>query len=306
MNIDLTAIGDLNLDLLVEVPRFPREDDEVPILNLLRSSGGDAANIAAAAARLGLRTELIACVGDDDAGANLCGELQGRAVGTGGIQVAPGEVTGQVISIIRSDGQRNLLSFRGANRELHIGEEQAKRIRRSRVVHLSDPMPKVGLAVLQALPVGPIRLSLDPGSITAARGFDNLVALLSRTYLFLANESEFLLLTGETTLEKAAWQILSSGPEIVVVKRGEKGCQVVTRDNLSTVAAFPVKAVDSTGAGDAFDAAFITALLKGMQYLEAARFANAVGALVTTKFGAQTAHPTLEETLDFMENNPLS
>ena len=161
MNLDLVTIGDLNRDWLIQVPRFPGEDDEIPISGMVTSAGGDAANIAAAAARLGLKTALIACVGDDPEGQGLLAELGQKGVNTAAVQVIAGEKTGLVISVIRGDGQRNLYSLRGANARLGISAAQAELIARCRAVHVSDPLPELIPSLLQALSDSHPFVSLD-------------------------------------------------------------------------------------------------------------------------------------------------
>jgi sugar/nucleoside kinase (ribokinase family) len=138
-------------------------------------------------------------------------------------------------------------------------------------------------------------VSIDPGSITAARGLDALAPLLARCGLFFSNEHEIRLLTGVQEEADAARAVLGTGPAVVVIKSGADGCRVYTAVGVSQQTGFKVNAIDSTGAGDAFDAAFITALLEKRPLRDAARFACAVGALTTTHFGAQAAQPSREQ-----------
>jgi sugar/nucleoside kinase (ribokinase family) len=225
-DFDLVTIGDLNRDWLIQVQRFAGEDDEVPISHLNRSFGGDAANIAVAASRLGLRTALIASIGDDLDGKALLAELVEKGVDTGAVQVVPEEETGLVIGIVRGDGQRNLYSLRGANAHLRIRSSQLELIKKCRAVHISDPLPELVPSLLEALDDPALFVSLDPGSISAARGLSNLQPLLSKTRLFLANEGEYRMLTEEMDLLEAARRIRVCGPQIAVIKQGSQGCIV--------------------------------------------------------------------------------
>lgn len=292
MRLDLVTIGDLNIDTLLQLPHFPGEDDEVPIVKKEQFAGGDAANIAVAASRLGLHTALIASIGKDTDGRSLLKGLVRERVNTNGVQIHAGESTGTVISMVRKDGQRSMLSYRGANQLLSIGMEQTALIQRSRAIHLSDPLPRIIHPFIEAVGPGDPLISFDPGSITAARGLKAVLPLLRKTKIFLANKAEYTLLTGKRKLTDAVDEIRSTGPQIAVVKLGRKGCAVFTEREYLSVPAYKVKAIDSTGAGDAFDAAFLTGVLEEMPLSETAQFANAVGALATTRIGAQIGLPT--------------
>lgn len=296
---DLTVIGDLNLDILLEVPRFPGVDEEVEILSRRQSPGGDAANIAAAAARLGGSPVLIACAGAKDEGPALAADLQALGVDTHLMQWHAALPTGCVIGIVRPDGQRNLLADRGANRELHLGAAQREAIVRSRRVHLSDPLPHIISEVTAALTEGTL-LSLDPGGITAERGLDALAPLLARTEIYFSNTNEVHRLTGIASLPDAVQRIREAGPRVVVIKQAEQGCAVFTAAAHFQVPGYAAVAVDATGAGDAFDAAFLTALLENQSLEQAAQFANAVGALTTLRVGAQASQPTRQQVMEFM------
>lgn len=302
--VDLVTIGDLNRDWLIQVPRFPFEDDEVPITHAERAIGGDAANCAAAAARLGLKTALVASIGDDLEGQSAIAELNRKGVDTSAVMRNAGMETGLVISVVREDGQRNLYSLRGANANLKIGASQKEMINKSRAVHICDPLVDLIPSLLSVLSEESPLVSLDPGSMTAQRGLESLQPLLEKIRVFLANESEYRLFTGETDLLKAAEKICRAGPQIAVAKLCDEGCLVFSEGKPDYVAGFSVDTVDTTGAGDAFDAAFISALLEGNSMIEAAIFANAVGALATTRLGAQAGHPIKAQALDLIQNQP--
>jgi len=300
--LDLTVIGDINLDMLVEVPRFPVLDDEVQITSRKHSSGGDAVNICSAAARLGLSPALIACAGDDPEGRTSINELKRMGVNTEAVLWDAHTPTGYAVAMVRPDGQRNLLTYRGANQNLHLEEKQQTLLARSRMVHLSDPLPHI---VQEAAAVLSLKtwVSLDPGSITAERGLEPLIPLLQKVRIFFSNEHEICQLTELTSWEKAARKLHELGPQIVVIKRGAQGCKVITQDVCLDVPGFSVQAIDTTGAGDAFDAGFLTAYLEQQPLVEAARFANAVGALTTRAVGAQESQPTRQEVVQLIQSN---
>lgn len=296
MTIDLLAIGDVNVDLLLQVQRFPQVDDEVQVERYLRLPGGDAANLAAAGAKLGLTTAVVACVGVDDEGSLLTNSLKLIGVNTDWVQSSMESKTGLVVGTVRGDGQRNLLTYRGANNYRRIWPEMHQDFADFAMLHISDPIPGEAVELAAFLKKGkPDITSIDPGSITAQRGLDELRSLLQEMKVCFLNESELYLLAGRGLMEEVIDVLLKCGPEIIVVKQGAKGCLVATTDGFNHVEGFSVHAVDATGAGDAFDAGFLYGLRKKLPLKEAARFANAVGALSTRALGAQSSQPALHE-----------
>jgi len=294
--IDLLTIGDVNADLLLQVQRFPQIDDEVQVDQYIRTPGGDAANIAVAAAKLGLKSVILGCVGMDEEGRFLAEALQKAGVETKWLQRTVEDKTGLVVGTVRSDGQRNLLSYRGANNQRYIQPEVHYQINHAEFVHISDPLlrevEETAAFLCQKIKGS---ISLDPGSITAERGVECLAPLLCLCNICFLNENELALLTGEQNSGKAIAILSRFCSGIIVVKRGEKGCLIVDQEQQMEVNGFSVNVVDTTGAGDAFDAGFLYALHSHHPLQEAARFANAVGALTTRALGAQSSQPTLQE-----------
>ena len=143
-------------------------------------------------------------------------------------------------------------------------------------------------------------LSLDPGSISASLGVDGLAPILNLCRYVFLNQNELRLMTSLTDPVEASQKILAYGPEVVFLKCGAAGCRIFTKSQDLSVPGFAVQSVDATGAGDAFDAAMLHALLQGMPLEEAGRFANAAGALATLGLGAQTSQPDLLQINEFL------
>lgn len=302
-NFSLLTIGDINLDLLVRVKRFPGVDDEVEAQAMTSYAGGDAANVAAQAARLGMRTAIIASVGNDDAGRVMKLELQRLGVDVSAVQTSSKQNTGRVIAVVREDGQRNLITYRGANTDLVLTDAHRVFLDAALVIHLSDPLPQVVSTLPGLLKDAEKEISLDPGAITATRGLDALMPILGLTKYFFCNENELKLLTGAESPEKGAEIILNSGPDFVFLKRGSEGCWIFTPSGQISVRGFDVDVVDTTGSGDAFDAGMLYALTQNMPLQMAARFANAVGGLTAQAVGSQTSQPDLRHVLDFISGD---
>jgi ribokinase len=299
--MDLVTIGDLNIDITLRVPRFPKEDDEIQISDIQRSLGGDATNIAVTAAKLGAKTALISCVGYDIENMQFLKKLTEQKINIEGTERSLTNETGFVISLVRSDGQRNLISYRGANQDLRIGAQQMSIIRQCRAVHISDPIAEVENWLIDLKMSGNQIISFDPGSITAARGLKTLKPILEKINILFINETETSLLIGKNDFTDSAKILLSYGPKFIVIKRGMDGCYIRTKDEEHWVQGYKVAAVDSTGAGDAFNAAFLTETLNERPMVEAADYANAVGAITVTKVGAQSGLIDRKQVIRFMQ-----
>jgi ribokinase len=243
-----------------------------------------------------MKTALISCVGADDEGTLLLSSLSAIGVEPGYIQRSTESKTGLVIVTVRDDGQRNMLNYRGANNYRRIELELEKGLSEAAILHISDPLPREVRTLAELLHKNkPAITSIDPGSMTAVRGLEQLRSLLTEMKICFLNEGELTHLTGCSQQKEAISTILSCGPEIVVIKRGSRGCLVADGKESFEVPGFKINALDSTGAGDAFDAGFLYGIFKGFSLPEAARFANAVGALSTRGLGAQSSQPTLQE-----------
>lgn len=298
---NLVVVGDVNLDVLVRVKRFPVRDDEVEAQSLDRFPGGDAANISAQAAKLGLRTSLIASVGNDEIGRMLKIGLQHLGVDVTAVQSTSSQTTGTVIAIVRSDGERNLITYRGANSDLKLEEIHREFLHGAAIVHLSDPQPQIIAALPGLMGADGPDISLDPGAITADRGLEQLESILHITRYFFTNETELQLLTKAETVEQGIEILLNRGPEVVFLKRGANGCRVFTRGKSFHEPGIQVNVVDTTGSGDAFDAGMLYALCQKMPLETAARFANIAGGLTAEAVGGQTSQPDLQQVMQYLK-----
>ena len=143
--------------------------------------------------------------------------------------------------------------------------------------------------------------SFDTGFDPAEKWNGEIFEVLSNTSIFLPNEIELLAITRSPTI-KGAMKLLSSRVDITVAKRGEKGAVAQRGNKIIYQKAFPVEVVDTTGAGDAFNAGFISAYLQGMSLQECLRWGNACGAIACTAAGGTTALPTRKKLRSFLKD----
>jgi ribokinase len=227
--------------------------------------------------------------------------LQAEGIDTGHVAGEPDAPTGVALITVTDSGENNIIVVPGANGRLTPQDiDNAEEIiasSESIVLQLEIPLPSVIQAINTAARRG-VRVILN-----AAPARPLSPDLLSKVDYLIVNEHEAALLTGlaPTQPQEAGQALLSAGVGNVVVTLGEAGALLATRDGVEAVPAFRVSVVDTTAAGDAFVGAFAVALAEGKGPAEAARTANAAGALAATKLGAQPSLPAREEVEHFLE-----
>jgi ribokinase len=299
----ICVIGSSNMDLTFRTPRLPGPGETLAGHSFQTGFGGKGSNQAVMAARLGARVTMIGKVGRDVFGEQMLGNFRAQGIDTTYVGSDADRPSG-VASIIVDDEARNcILVIPGANLALSPQDvcEAAAAIREADVLLCQLEVPLV--TVLEAL-----RLARDAGVRTilnpapAAPLPDEVLQLAD---LCVPNETEIELLTGRParTPQEAATAadfLLGRGPQTVLVTLGERG--VLLRDGQTTeqVPAVPVKAVDSSGAGDAFIGSLAVFLAEGLPLSEAAQRANAVAALSVTRAGTQASFPSRTEAEAFL------
>jgi ribokinase len=298
MNAHIVVVGSLNADYVINLSRFPLPGETVTGRSFEIFPGGKGANQAFAAARLGERVSLIGQVGDDLQADELKRNLESAGVDTSNLKRDSSVASGRAFITIDSGGRNQIIIVPGAN-----GTFAAERlspcqelIAAARVVLLQLEIPIT--TVLAAARFAQGQVLLDPAP---AQEIPN--ELFTLADYITPNETELALLTGvscEDALNRdqashLARRLLARGAEKVIVKLGSQGALLVGKDYEHFWPAVPVVAVDSTAAGDAFNAAFAVALAAGKSEIEAGEFAVTAAAHSVTRKGAQPSMPTLTE-----------
>lgn len=280
----VVVVGDAGLDVLVRHggPIVPGGDQPAAIRTAF---GGAGANTAAWLAWCGASPTLVARVGDDPQGRQVTGELTSAGVRCA-FAVDPDAPTCRVVVLVDERGQRTMLSDRGAAARLDAGdlapELLAGHLHLSGYVLADESSRRGGVAMLAAARAAGMTTSVDP---QAAAGLPDFPALARGIDLLLPNTDELAVLTGTGAPESAAALLEFAGA--VAVTRGDAGAAWIDRDGVVTVPAEPVECVDSTGAGDAFDAAVIVAWLAGVPPVAVLRAGVAAGTAAVRQFGAR-------------------
>lgn len=301
----ILVVGSINLDLVATTPKIPLAGETISGTTFHTFPGGKGANQAFAAARLGAAVSMIGKVGDDVFGGQLRANLDSVGVDTSAVESVEGS-SGVAQIFTASNGENVIVVVPGAN--AHVTptdlDKQIGLIRSAGILltQLEIPLQTVEYLGTIARREG-IPLMLDPAP---ARPLPD--ALFRSVDWLTPNESETCTLLGlpgkELTAERqeaAANALLGKGSANVVLKLGSRGAYLALADGRRIlVPAYKVHAVDTTAAGDAFNAAFAASLMSGKDATESARWASAVAAISVTKQGAQPSMPSRPEIEDFL------
>jgi ribokinase len=295
---DAVGFGALNLDKLFSVNRIAMAEQESFITGFEETCGGSAANTMVGLARLGCKVGFIGKVAGDREGQMLVEDFEREGVDTNGIVQAEHGRSGTVMGFVDDKGERALYIEPGVNDAIEFKDTSAEYALRAGFLHLTSFVGRKSFEaqkkLLQALP-REVRTSLDPGALYARRGMSELLPIVERTFVLMPNAGELELLTGEVNYRAGAKVLLKKGVRIVAVKLARKGCYVTDGKESHEIEAFKVKAVDTTGAGDAFDAGFLFGLIKGKSLYECGRIGNFVASRCVMKIGARAGLPRLRD-----------
>ena len=262
----ITVVGSANTDLVARCERLPRPGETVTDARLQRGAGGKGANQALAAARLGARTRFVGRIGTDELALRA---LEAEGVDTSGVSREEGE-SGVALVLVDAEGENVIVVAPGANARLEaqdvdVGEADAV------LCQLEIPHAAVAAAAAQA-------------------SFFCLNAAPARGPLELEREPDVLI------VNRYEYEVVGARGKLVALTLGAEGAVLLQGGReLARARAPAVRAVDGTGAGDAFCAALVIALLEERAHQQALERACAAGALAASKFGAQTSLPTAAE-----------
>jgi len=298
----ILSIGNANLDYFFVVERLPKGDEEIEASDFYVEPGGSASNFAVAVARLGEKSGILCCIGDDDAGRFLLKSFEKDDVDISFVKILKGRATGRVF-IILAEGEKYMIAYRGANRYLSADIIKEKELSGVSHIHVSGGRIEVAEEAFKvAKKSANGSTSYDPGSVNARKGLNALKEVISLTDILFLNTRELEYLLRGNSLQK----LFEINPQlIVVIKKGSKGSEAVTSKESVEVPAFKVHVVDVTGAGDAFDAGFLVGYLRKLNLKECLAFANAVAGIKVTRKGARNS-PTLSEVVEFLREKRLS
>ncbi len=304
---EIVVIGSLNTDMVTKVRDRPEIGETIMGETFFTSPGGKGANQAYAAAALGGNVRMIGRVGGDHFGQELIDQLKKVNVKTDSIIVDSTDTSGKANIIIDQNGDNSIIVIPGANDNLSVEDirQQSKYLLQAKliVIQLEIPIETVKEAIKIAAS-NHIPVLMDPSPVPKLGISDELI---SKTTYIAPNITELSHLTGRTITDYksvvlSSEKLLNKGVKCVFAKLGNQGAVVSTNKGVFHVPGYNVNAVDTTAAGDTFIGALAATIIRDLPINECVKIANAAAALTVTRYGAQNAMPTLEETNQFISN----
>jgi sugar/nucleoside kinase (ribokinase family) len=301
-DLDVLVLGEINPDVIVRAadprPQFGQVERLVESIDLV--VGSSSAIFACGAARLGLRVAFVGVVGNDAMGRFMLDAMRMHGIDVSACRVDEEIPTGATV-ILASEADRAILTAPGTVPLLRDEDVPAALVDRARHLHVGSVFlldalrPRLADRFAAARRAG-ITTSFDCNWDPSGSWDGGLGRILAETTVFLPNAAEAQRITGRETTEEAALALATLGPHVVAVKCGADGAIAGEPDGTITcVPAIAIDTVDTTGAGDSFDAGFLAAWLAGRPIRECLAVGVSCGSLSTRRVGGTAAQPTLAE-----------
>lgn len=305
--MSVIIFGSINMDLVVRTPRLPAPGETLTGHSFETVPGGKGANQAVAVARLGIPATMVGRVGSDSFGQTLLQGLHRDGIDCDRLLIDSSTHSGVAMIAVDDQSENNIIVIPGANG--NVGEADVDRLRsvlsgaRVLLLQLEVPLTAV-IAAAQAAKQAGVTVILDPAPAQS----DLPEALYPLIDILTPNQVETSQLVGFAvegleTAKKAAIVLQQRGVQTVITKLGKLGALCVTPSESFQIPVFPVQAVDTVAAGDAFNGGLAAGLAAGLALNEATTQAAAVAALSVTKAGAQPSLPTRADLDQFLASH---
>ena len=255
---------------------------------------------AVAAARLGVSTAFLGVTGDDEPGKWILRDFAAEKVATEGMKIRAGQDSAIAYCWIDSaTGKRSIAWTRGTLSELRADEVDLDIVRGAGILHLDGHNPAAALAAAREAKKCGVPVSLDAGTWR-----DGMKELLPYVDVLIASEEFARAYASEEDLDKAILRLRETGAAVVGVTMGKAGSMALEGGRIVRCPAFRVEAVDTTGAGDVYHAAFAVRYLETRDLADCMRFASAVSALKCLKLGGRAGIPNRRQVDEFLAQHP--
>ncbi|RRR72791.1 MAG: carbohydrate kinase family protein [Candidatus Viridilinea halotolerans] len=297
-SLKIITIGDINADLSFMLHHLPAAGDDVVASGLHWSGGGAGLNSALAFSRLGGAVWLIGRVGNDPAAEVALQAVRQAGVELRLVQHDSSLPTGLCGVLVTANGERSLLSYRGANVACDPLDLSSDLMRDTDLLSISGhallegPQQATTLHAIELAEEHNVPVALDLCLLTIRAAGPLLLDLLPQLWLLTLNEEELRALLPGLSFQWALEQLLERGAHHVAIKRGAQGCTILEGEQRLAFLPPVVQVVDTTACGDAFSAGYAWALLRGAPLPARATLANLMGALTASKPGAAAAIPS--------------
>lgn len=292
----ITVIGSSAMDLVVTARKRPAKGETIIGKSFKTVPGGKGANQAVAASRLGGEVTMIGCLGDDTFGKEILDNFAKHNILTNHMEIIP-EMESGTAHIVLAEGDNSIIVVKGANNFItpKYIEKVLPVIANSDMVLMQQeiPMETIEFVSEKCFELN-VPLLLNPAPAQSLKQ-----EVINKVTYITPNEHEAQVLFGTCDIHKA----LAQYPNKVFITEGEKGVRYHNGEKEIIIPTYEVDVVDTTGAGDTFNAAFALALVEENTVEDSIRFANCAAALSVTGFGAQGGMPTREEVVRNMKSS---
>jgi len=306
------VVGDITVDIAAPLPKPPVAGDDCLSPRLSLHCGGVGLNTAFALTRLGVPARLISCVGHDVFADFVLGRATSAGIDTRYVQRTDQVMTGLFTVAISPDGQRTFIGGRGANEQLRVTADWTRSlddidfVQIAGYVFLAQSSSDFADQVICEAKRRAVHVLLDLGLAPSRERSEKLTSIFPLVDFVIANMAEAEALSGVSEPQAAFAALERAGARELVLKTGSEGCMIRHNDQLLEVPGFEVTVVDTTGAGDAFNAGLIAGHRWGWRREWCALLANACGAAAATIVGAGEELPEIREIEQIMNAASLS
>jgi len=291
--IQVTCVGVITIDTVALVDKYPKADERVVAEKIIRSGGGPASVAAVALSRLGIKSAIVGTIGDDEDGHTVLEIFKKEGVDTSGVTIDAGNTSGSVIVVSKSESTR-AISTRQPVIQSKPNEIAKKIAKNSKWVHVDQ----VGVKLLEELGIkrgGQTKISFDAGY--GAKDFN-----VSTVDLFAPNDRQMHERYPNLDLKDAIIKDAELGSNLVVATMGSKGSIGFSKESgFAEAEAIKSEIVSTLGAGDVFHGALLAQIIEGLPLNEALFRANIVAALSCRGLDGQSAIPTRDELIKYLE-----
>lgn len=295
MSEKVAVFGKVNVDTILYIDRLQIGENHLCQQTLV-DIGGKGANTAIGLAKLGVDSYLVACVGTDSISQNVLKKLEKFGVDTSFIKSCAAQI-GKTFVVVESKGRNTMFHILGANSYLNPEMIDWTFLEKSTAVFIQFGIPADTVReVISMSKRNGKYVYIDPAGFVD----ESILEIVAYADTIAPNEFELFKMTKETDIEKAAKKLLSFGVEEVVVKLGSKGASLFSEKTSLHIDAYEVDVIDTTGAGDAFNAAYIAGKMKKLSLRDTLKIAVAASAISVTRQGTSSASPTKEELMEFL------
>jgi sugar/nucleoside kinase (ribokinase family) len=305
---DAVVIGDVNIDLVVVgCNELPLPGQEIYVEKMLVHVGGGAALFTLSLAKLGLKLAFTGVLGNDSYGKFILEQFHQYEIDTTSIKISKSSNTGISIAI-NPEKDRSFITYAGSNAELNLQQLDLEAVALGRHVHLTGYKGRQNhhefLKLVQSLKNAGLTLSCDIGWDDTGEWYKGIFEIMKHIDVFFMNETEAQHYSGCMRNDESI-RFLAQYSDQIVVKLGAEGAMVIKNGNFSSQPGYSVKCIDTTGAGDSFNAGYIYGYLTQKDVKDCLIYGNACGAMSVGSYGGSTGTPDRETLERFINENAV-